>query len=74
MVLWELLALQLPWRTADLWLVVGEVVAGRRPPIPAAEDVPGCVCYDRYTGLLRRCWAQEPAERPEFEEVCTELR
>ena len=30
--------------------------------------------YDAYVALMRRCWAQDPAQRPDFSEVIIELR
>ena len=30
--------------------------------------------YDAYVALMRRCWAQDPAQRPDFAAVIAELR
>lgn len=43
------------------------VLAGGRPQIPAAAAPAG------YRSLLERCWATDPATRPRFAEICTEL-
>lgn len=50
-----------------------------RPLIPDAEaaaTLPGGTFagYEAYASLMRRCWAEEPQERPTFEEVAAELR
>jgi hypothetical protein len=39
------------------------------PPLqlPEAE-------HAAYLALIRRCWAQEPAERPNFADIIMELR
>ena len=73
-VLWELLTLELPWGQLPTWSVVGEVLAGQRPPLPPPEACAGFSSYAAYVELLQRCWAQEPTSRPSFEEVCARLR
>lgn len=50
-----------------------------RLKIPAKEELPGpdtqrFAGLDDYVGLLQRCWAQDPAERPTFEDCIHELR
>eukprot|EP00887_Chlorella_sp_A99_P003664 scaffold7.g3664.t1 len=70
-VMWELLALRLPWQNEATWTIV---LAGKRPPVPPPEACPGFCRYQAYVELMQRCWAQAPAGRPGFEEVCTRLR
>lgn len=50
--------------------------SGARPPVPDADSVPGGGFngFDDYVALMRRCYAQNPGERPGFEEVVHELR
>lgn len=54
------------------------VSEGQRLAVPAREAVAGATpephLYDRYVALMARCWAQAPADRPEFEEIIQELR
>eukprot|EP00887_Chlorella_sp_A99_P000298 scaffold13.g298.t1 len=73
-VLWELLALQLPWAAHDTWGIVGAVQEGQRAPVPPAAACPGFRCHAAYAALLAQCWAQDPAQRPGFGEVCARLR
>lgn len=58
--------------------VTNNLGRGLRLPIPSPEDLPGAEKVfpglDRYIALLKRCWAQEPAARPTFGEIVTELR
>jgi hypothetical protein len=42
--------------------------------LPPANPPVQLASYDAYTALIRRCWAQEPSERPSFAEAITELR
>jgi hypothetical protein len=59
--------------------LVGKLSAGERLEIPPHAALPGPDTHlfaglDAYIGLLQRCWAQDPAERPRFQEVIQELR
>ena len=77
--LWELLCWELPWSTHGAWQVVGQLINGRRPAVPPRPELPGLgggggAGLDAYLALMRRCWAQQPDERPPFEEVVPELR
>jgi mitogen-activated protein kinase kinase kinase 11 len=71
MVLWALQARCVPWRhdpaqCLTRWQIETKVVAGERPPMPAATP-PAMVA------LIRQCWAQRPEDRPEFGTVCAAL-
>ncbi len=55
------------------------VIAGKRLPVPAVEELLGPLISDlaaleQYKALMERCWAQEPARRPSFEDVVKELK
>ena len=43
------------------------VVSGRRPPMPPDTPPP-------LAELIQACWAAEPAERPSFKAVVSQLR
>jgi serine/threonine protein kinase len=78
-VLWELLTFQLPWGASNPWGIVSAVTAGQRLSIPAANTLPGpeggsWPKLGDYVALMERCWAQEPADRPNFEQVMAALR
>ena len=51
---------------------------GERPEVPS--EAPGALLggtfpgFPAYCALMRRCWAEDPAERPSFEAVIAELR
>jgi hypothetical protein len=69
-VLWELLVCRVPWydipaddSTALARVVASAVVGGRRPAIPTR--------YSRHAAakLIRRCWVQDPAQRPTFTDI-----
>lgn len=52
---------------------------GGRLEIPPRGQVPGPDTasfsgLDEYIGLLKRCWAQAPEDRPSFDEIVPELR
>lgn len=58
---------------------MGAVLRGNRPDLPTADQLPGLDAAGReglpaYLDLMRRCWAQEAGERPNFEAVVVELR
>lgn len=51
---------------------------GERPEVPS--DAPGALLggtfpgFPAYCALMRRCWAEEPAARPGFEDIIAGLR
>lgn len=52
------------------------VTFGQRPPLSDAGQLQGggFPCLEGYLELMRRCWAQDPVERPTFGEVAGVLR
>lgn len=77
-VLWELLTWKLPWfDTPTVWNIVGNVQKGSRPTLPSKSELPGLNpsdSIDAYVTLMQRCWAQDPAARPDFNTIAAELR
>ena len=76
---WEVLTCLLPWGNCSPWQVVINVTKrGKRPEIPPADELVGPP-LDRasmscYVALMKRCWAEDPAERPAFSEIACALR
>jgi serine/threonine protein kinase len=66
MVLYEMLCDRMPFQGFDLAECEREVVAGKRPELPAVGNTKLC-------DLIRKCWAQEPTKRPEFTEIYRKL-
>lgn len=78
----------MPWGKASPWTVVGQLMNGGRlalPPLAGAADaaaLPGAAADNAafapqlpaLAALIQRCWAQEQAARPEFDEVIRTLR
>ncbi|PSC74168.1 Serine threonine-kinase CTR1 [Micractinium conductrix] len=70
-VLWELLTFHLPWGPANPWQLVSLVVGGGRLEVPPRGALPGAdtptfTGLEAYLALMRRCWAQNPCDRPSF--------
>lgn len=79
-VMWELLEWKLPWCDGAVFAIALAVSKGNRPPIPAAAVLPGPAdgqpspaALAAYVALMQRCWAQDPAQRPDFQGVAAEL-
>lgn len=76
--MWELLTWRLPWSDTSVWLIVGKVLEGARPEVPAPEQLPSFdgppASLKDYVALMDRCWDQDPAKRPDFGEIAAELR
>ena len=49
---------------------------GGRPGVPPPAALPGggFAELDAYVALMKRCWAQNPYDRPSFAELVPELR
>ncbi|KAL4427896.1 hypothetical protein ABPG75_001985 [Micractinium tetrahymenae] len=80
-VLWELLTFQIPWEREgrNSFQLVHMISSGERLQVPPRDSAPGPeqlseADYVAYVALLQRCWAQEPAERPGFDQVISQLR
>lgn len=78
-VLYEVLTWQLPWQNEGQYLIVGQVLAGRRPSVPPAAQLPGPGAgawsgLPDYLTLMEACWAQEPGSRPAFSDIVPSLR
>lgn len=78
-ILWELMTWQLPWGTSNPWSIVNRVTSNQRLPVPQKSEIPGPEGgswrnLNRYVALMERCWAQNPGDRPDFEEIMSELK
>ncbi len=59
--------------------LVKYVVCGGRPLLPdrhalPGHDTPSFANLDSYISLMEKCWAQDPKERPSFQEISNMLR
>jgi hypothetical protein len=50
-----------------VWAFKDRVRKGKRPALPPN-------CPDRLSILIHRCWDGSPLNRPNFQDICTELR
>lgn len=54
------------------------LMRGDRLEVPPRDklpgDTPGAASYAAYIELMQHCWAEGPAERPDFEEISARLR
>jgi serine/threonine protein kinase len=73
--MWELATRKKPWvdelsdGTAFFRQLNRALQTGRRPAIP--DDV--AAEHGEFVAVMQRCWASDPADRPSFAEVSTEL-
>lgn len=78
-ILWELLTWELPFAAMKPFQMIVYIGSqGGRPEIPPPGSplirggtFPG---YDDYLALMRACWAENPADRPAFDQVIASLR
>jgi hypothetical protein len=83
-VMWELLTGNIPWgdvpkyREETIFTFIQE---GKRLDIPPLKDLPGfdgnggmdSSQVEQYIKLMERCWANDPGERPLFDEIAVVL-
>jgi len=67
-ILWELFKREVPWVGYAPMEVRNMVLDGERPDIPTMD------CPFLARGMMRRCWAQDPKDRPEFADALRELK
>ena len=66
--MWEVLTWQIPWAQYRFPVqIIGCLMGGKRPEIPARELLPGpdndsFIHMDAYIDLLKRCWAEVRAQ------------
>ncbi|KAG0611966.1 hypothetical protein M758_7G180400 [Ceratodon purpureus] len=67
-VMWELLTGEEPYASMHYGAIIGGIVNNTlRPSIPTW-------CDPLWKSLMEKCWSAEPASRPSFSEVASELR
>lgn len=75
MVMWEILARQIPWKGSTAWSVVGSVQNGDRPPLDVSCDITESEwSIEAYKSLIDKCWDQNPDNRPDFAYIAQQLR
>ncbi|XP_076330716.1 hepatocyte growth factor receptor-like [Tachypleus tridentatus] len=67
-VLWELMTRGvMPYPDVDNWDILNYLKSKRRMPQPS-------YCPDLLYDIMKRCWSEEPKDRPSFGEVVEEVR
>ncbi|PSC73896.1 Serine threonine-kinase CTR1 isoform A [Micractinium conductrix] len=80
LILWELLTWELPFLDlSNFQIMLAVTQQGQRPAIKdqwGAAQYPGgtFIGYNEYVALMQRCWADDPAARPTFEQIIADLR
>jgi len=64
-VIYEIFTTEKPWKDLTIVEAVQKVENGERMILPKS-----CECSLALKNLMERCWAQEPDDRPNFEEIC----
>ncbi|NXX39928.1 ANKK1 protein, partial [Tricholaema leucomelas] len=70
-VIWEVLMQKKPYAGANMMAIIVKVAAGKRPCLePISEEWPG-ECQ-QMVDLMKRCWDQDPKQRPSFTDIHVE--
>jgi len=64
-VIYEIIAQEPPWKDLNPLQAAGKVKDGYRMILPES-----CICPPTLKELMEKCWAQLPADRPDFEKIC----
>ncbi|XP_016159307.1 PREDICTED: ankyrin repeat and protein kinase domain-containing protein 1 [Ficedula albicollis] len=70
-VIWEVLMQKKPYAGANMMAIIVKVAAGKRPGLELVrDDWPG-ECH-QMLDLMKRCWDQDPKQRPSFADIPVE--
>uniref|UniRef100_A0A8C5TG94 Ankyrin repeat and kinase domain containing 1 n=1 Tax=Malurus cyaneus samueli TaxID=2593467 RepID=A0A8C5TG94_9PASS len=70
-VIWEVLMQKKPYAGANMMAIIVKVAAGKRPGLELVrDDWPG-ECH-QMMDLMKRCWDQDPKQRPSFADIPVE--
>ncbi|NWR12745.1 ANKK1 protein, partial [Paradoxornis webbianus] len=70
-VIWEVLMQKKPYAGANMMAIIVKVAAGKRPGLEQVrDDWPG-ECH-QMLDLMKRCWHQDPKQRPSFADIPVE--
>ncbi|XP_038017163.1 ankyrin repeat and protein kinase domain-containing protein 1 [Motacilla alba alba] len=70
-VIWEVLMQKKPYTGANMMAIIVKVAAGKRPGLELVrDDWPG-ECH-QMVDLMKRCWDQDPKQRPSFADIPVE--
>ncbi|NXO92503.1 ANKK1 protein, partial [Certhia brachydactyla] len=70
-VIWEVLMQKKPYAGANMMAIIVKVAAGKRPGLELVrDDWPG-ECH-QMIDLMKRCWDQDPKQRPSFADIPVE--
>ena len=76
-VLWELVARRKPYaelrNCPTMFQMMNKIAKGLRPPLDDERDATAWAACPALRGLVARCWAQDPAERPSFAQIQVEM-
>lgn len=62
-ILWELLTRQCPYdKLSPIQCALAVLQRDQRPPIPKW-------CPPSFYALIKKCWKQDPEERPQFQDI-----
>ncbi len=68
MIFFEVLTGKVPFADVPRWEIFQRIKNGKRPALPSEA-----YCPEYLSAFIRRCWATEAKERPEFPDICQTL-
>ena len=73
MLMWQGQTLSPPWHGESQAAIMAAVLGGERPIAHSERGVGGDATSTALSALMASCWAQQPQERPRFDEVASTL-
>ncbi|NXF09775.1 ANKK1 protein, partial [Smithornis capensis] len=70
-VIWEVLMQKKPYAGANMMAIIVKVAAGKRPGLELLSDEWPGECQ-QMVDLMKRCWDQDPKQRPSFADIPVE--
>lgn len=70
---YEILTGSMPFQNLSPFQIISKIINGDRPKINSSVFLSYTPMYDKYMNIIEKCWANDPENRPTFDQIVTFL-